>query len=296
MIELRALKLFINLAEELHFGRTADRCGIAQSALSTQIRRIEDQIGARLFERGRRSDVKLTRAGRTFLTEARALIEQAERAERIGRMAGRGEAGPARIGFVLSAAMSGVLPAMLAAVRRSLPDIAIEAEPIDTPEQIAAIADRRLDLGIIRPRPIYPPGVRVQLVHSEDLLVALAADHPLAARPSIASADLAGETFIFPQFSDSNGFADTIARLSGSGLFRAGSTLRTRDFVTAISLAAARYGVVLAPRCMSNLRLSDIVFRPLSDHQDQAHLVAAWSEHSNARLVEVVLAVMIDKS
>jgi DNA-binding transcriptional LysR family regulator len=289
MIELRALKLFAALADTLHFGRTAEQHGVAQSVLSAQIRRIEDRIGARLLERGRRSSVALTPAGRTFLAEARLVIEQAGRAERIGRMAGRGEAGPARIGFVLSAALSGVLPDALAAIRHALPALTIEAEPMETPEQIAAIADGRLDLGFIRPRPSYPPGVQVRTVHSEDMLVALASDHPLAARPSIASSDLAGETFIFPQFGDSEGFADTIARLSGTGFFHPGPTLRTRDFVTAISLAAAGYGVVLAPRCMRNLRLDNIVFRPLSDHRECADLIVAYSRHANQRLIDVLL-------
>lgn len=292
MIELRALSLFVALADELHFGRTAEKYGIAQSALSAQIRRIEDRIGTRLFDRGRRSAVSLTAAGRTFLAEARLVLDQAERAQRIGQMAGRGEAGPARIGFVLSAALSGVLPSALAAIRRSLPELAIDAVPLETPEQIAAIADGRLELGFIRPQSSYPPEMQVRAVHSEELLIALSRDHPLAASTSIASAQLAGETFIFPQFSDSEGFADTIFRLSGSGFFHPGPTLRTRDFVTAISLAAAGYGVVLAPRCMSNLQLDNIVFRPLSDHRDEAQLALAWSRHASQRLIDVVLTAL----
>ncbi|MFD1787564.1 LysR family transcriptional regulator [Sphingomonas floccifaciens] len=115
MIELKAMRLFVALADELHFGRTANRLGIAQSALSTQVLRIEDRLGALLFDRGRRSAVSLTQVGRIFLVEARAAIAQVERAERIGRMAGRGEAGPARIGYVLSAALSGALPNALSA-------------------------------------------------------------------------------------------------------------------------------------------------------------------------------------
>jgi DNA-binding transcriptional LysR family regulator len=289
MLDARTLKMFVTLAEELHFGRTAERLGVAQSVLSAQIMRIEDRIGSRLFDRGRRAAISLTRAGRAFLVEAQAAVEQLERAERIGRMAGRGEAGPIKAGFVLSAALSGCLPAALAAIRAELPLIEVQAEPMETPELIAAVADGRLDLAFIRPRPAYPANVEVRIVHREELLVALPTGHALAVRSAIASAELAGETFIFPQFSDTEGFGDTIARLSGAGLFHPGATVRTRDFVTAICLCAAGYGVVLAPRCMTNFTLPGVVFRSLADHRDQAHLALAWGPTAAPKVIEIVL-------
>lgn len=289
MLELRALRLFIALAEERHFGRTAERNGIAQSVLSAQIARIEDRIGTRLFERGRRAAVTLTPAGRTFLTEARATVAQAERAERIGRMAGRGEAGQARIGYVLSAALSGLLPARLAAIRQALPLIEIEAVPMETPEQIAAIADGRLDLGFIRPRAAYPAGVSACILHREAMLIALPAADPLAERPRLTAAQLADATFIFPQFGDSDGFSDAIARLAARGGFTPRATLATRDFVTALSLCAAGYGVVLTPLCMTKLALEGVVFRPLTDHRDEAHLAMLWSQGTSPRLRDVAI-------
>lgn len=290
MLDTRALQMVLALAEELHFGRTADRLGISQSVLSMQVLRTEDRIGTRLFERGRRSAVSVTAAGRTFLAEARAAVAQMERAERIGRMAGRGEAGPAQLGFVLSAALSGCLTQALAAIRLALPDLDIRAEPMETPEQIAAIADARLDLGFLRPRATYPANVCTRVVHSERMLIALAANHPLAGETRIAPAALARETFIFPQFTDTEGFGDTIERLSAAGLFRPEASLRTRDFVTAVSLAAAGYGIVLAPRSIAYLGIAGIVFRPLAGHDDEAQLAVAWREGANPRVLDVVLS------
>jgi DNA-binding transcriptional LysR family regulator len=292
MLDPRALRMFVALAEERHFGRTAERLGVAQSVLSTQILRLEDRIGARLFSRGRRSVVSITPAGEVLLVEAQSAIAQLERAERIGRMAGRGEAGTANIGFVFSAVMSGVFPTALTAIRDALPQLAIAAEPMETPEQIAALADGRLDVGFIRPRPTYPENVEAHVLHAEALLVALAADHPLAGRAALSPGDLAGETFIFPQFGANDGFAETTARLLGNGAFEPARTLRTRDFVAAISLASAGYGIVLAPTCMRRMQLDSIVYRPLTGQHEAVHLAVAWNRHANPRLVETVLTVL----
>lgn len=288
MIEVRALKLFLALADELHFGRTAERLGLAQSALSNQILRIEDRIGARLFERGRRSAVSLTPAGRVFVGEARLAVAQVERAERIGRMAGRGEAGPAAIGFVFSAALSNCLGQALAALRAALPALEISAEPMETPEQIAAVSDGRLDLGFIRPRSTYPANVSARIIHREGLRVALAASHPLASHDAIPAAALAGQPFIYPQFSDTDGFGGTIERLADLGLHEPGPRLRTRDFVTALSMAAAGYGVVLAPESLQRLGLGDLVYRRIVGHSDQTHLALTWREGANACLLDVM--------
>lgn len=289
MIELRALQMFLLLAEELHFGRTAEALGIAQSALSNQIRRIEDKIGARLFERGRRSAVSMTPAGHTFLAEAKATIAQAQRAEDIGRMAGRGEAGHARIGFVLSAALSGVLSGSLGYVRRELPLMKIDAEPMETPEQIDGIAHGRLDVGFIRPRAVYPPGIEVQVVHKEGLLIAMCSGHALADKDRILAQDLASETFISPQFNDTDGFAETIVRLSTVGGFDAAPAMRTCDFVTATALAGAGYGMVLAPVCMAHIHRRDVVFRRIHDFDFEVQIVLAWNLKANLRLVETLL-------
>ncbi len=289
MIETRSLVAFLALAEELHFGRTAERLGLAASVLSSRISRIEDLTGAKLFERGRRSAVSLTLAGRMFRDEALAAARQIERAEMIARMAGRGEAGPARIGFVTSAALTGCLTAVLQGVRTRLPDLDIQAEPMDTPEQIGAVAEGRLDLGLIRPRTSYPDGVMSEVVHSEGLMVAVAVDHRLAAELELDAAALAGESFIFPQFSEPDGFSSSMDRLARSGLFEVGSSLRTKDFVSAVALAAAGYGVALAPASVSHLQLAGVRYLRISDHRDQVELVAIWRREGNARLVEAAV-------
>ena len=293
MLETRALAFFIALADELHFGRTAERLGLAQSALSTHILRLEDRLGTRLFARGRRSAVQLTPAGRTFLAEARLAVAQAARAEQIGRMAGRGEAGPAHLGYVLSAALGGSLVTALGAIRNALPELAVEAEPMDTPQQLAALLDGTLDIGFIRPRAAYPAPVKTMIVHRDPLLVGLAASHALARLDRIPLAALEPETLIFPQFGDGGDFDTTVDRLSRRGGFVPSKILKTRDFITAIAFVAAGHGVVIAPQVMAKLGIGDILFRPLDGYEEEAELALAWRDDANPTLVQVVRASLI---
>lgn len=287
MIEVRALTMFLALAEELHFGRTADRLGVAQSVLSSQILRIEDRIGIRLFERGRRSAVTLTTAGRTFLAEARLAVTQLERAERIGRMVGRGEAGPVRIGFVMSAALGGFLTRALAAIRKELPAIEVHAGTMDSPDQIAAVSDGRLDLGFIRPRLAYPDNVEARAIHLDDMLVVLSEEHPLTAKARVSSADLANETFIYPRFPDADRFAEIVGKLSGAPRDDTRNMI-TRDFVTAISLAAAGYGVVVAPRSIGSLGIDGVALRDLTDNEERVALTLISRRSWNPTLMAVL--------
>lgn len=294
MIEARALQLFITLADRLHFGRSADALGISQSVLSTQILRIEDRIGTRLFNRGRRAAVSLTPAGYTFLVEARLAIEQLNRVELIGRLAGKGEAGPVKIGFVFSAVLTGCLRKGLEGIRRELPFLDVQPEPMETPEQIAAIADGRIDVGFIRPRSAYPESVEARTIHSEGLVIALSRDHPLANTSPLLPESLAGERFIFPQFSSGDGFGETIDRLATLGGFSPQPSIRTRDFVTAIAMASAGYGVALAPRSMDHFALDGVMVREVQGLDEKVDLALAWRSGSNLRLVNELLAAFSD--
>jgi DNA-binding transcriptional LysR family regulator len=280
--------MFVALAEQLHFGRTADRLGIAQSVLSTQILRIEDRIGTRLFERGRRSAISLTTPGETFLAEARLALAQLERAERIGRMAGRGEAGPVRIGFVMSAALGGSLIAALTTIREHLPAVDIQVEPMDSPDQIAAVSDGRLDLGFIRPRAVYPDNVAAKTIHLDDLVVVCSEKHPLSTKPFLAPDDLRDETFIFPKFPDSEVFGDIVRQFSDARGADPRHSIATKDFVSAISLAAAGYGIVIAPRSAGLLGINGVVLRELSTWDEHVALSLIWRRNWNPRLLNLL--------
>ena len=179
-MELRHLRYFVAVAEELHFGRAAERLRIAQSALSTQIQALERHLGVRLLQRSKRSSVALTDAGMLVLEEARRTLRQAERTELVGRRAGRGELGRIEIGYVVSAALAGVLSSTVSSFRRNHPAVDIRVQELATPRQLDELAAGRLDVGILRPRPRYPVGILAVRLLREPLMIALPQDPPFA--------------------------------------------------------------------------------------------------------------------
>src|SRR5271163_2837869 len=197
-LDVRQLRYFIAVAEELSFAGAADRLNVAQSAVSMQIKGLEEAFGARLLNRRKRAAVSLTEAGRLFLSEAVAAIRQLERAEQVGLLAARGELGRIEVGYVTSAAMNRILPGLLREYRRSHPAVQLRLTAMETPRQLEALAEGRLDAALIRPRPGYAAGVAAHVIHREALCVALAADHPLARRHTLHAADLGNEAFIVP--------------------------------------------------------------------------------------------------
>src|SRR5687767_2086529 len=186
-MELRHLRYFVAVAEELHFGRAAVRLHVSQPPLSQQIKALEEELGVQLFQRTRRH-VELTDAGRALLPEARAALEQAERAQRVAREAGAGARGRLVIGFVTSASYS-VLPAAVRALRRAWPSVEVTLREMVPSAQLEALEWREIDVGLLRP-PVDDARVEVEVVLEEPLLVALPARSALARKRGLALGDL----------------------------------------------------------------------------------------------------------
>lgn len=273
MLDPENLQAFVTLAEELNFVRAADRLSLAQSVISKRLMRLEDKVGARLISRNRRSKVDLTREGMQFLPLAKAALEHLEMVELRGRRIASGEAGALRIGYVFSAIMTGILPSLIRLVRSATPKVRIIPVAMETPEQIAAIGNERLDVAIVRPRPSYPKEVVARCVHREEVQLGLASDNPLAARALIACADLAGAQFIVPQFHEEVGLIDVINQIVRTGHLPAPNTICTKDFITAAGLAAADIGVAAVPRSLSSLKIGGLEYRPIVDLDASLELV-----------------------
>ncbi|MFF4840251.1 LysR family transcriptional regulator [Streptomyces collinus] len=182
-MELRQLTYFVAVAEELHFGRAAGRLHIVQSAVSQQIQRLERELGAELFDRSPRR-VRLTAAGERLLPEARAVLTAAERAR-------AAVAPPAGLRIGTSTGLGAHLDRVLAAFTAREPDVPVELFSLPAGERLAGVAAGRLDAAFVRAAE-PPPGVRVLPLWPDPLVAALPATHPLAARPEVALADLAG--------------------------------------------------------------------------------------------------------
>ncbi|MFC3574529.1 LysR substrate-binding domain-containing protein [Streptomyces yaanensis] len=182
-MELRQLSFFVTVAQELHFGRAAERLHIVQSAVSQQIQRLERELGAELFDRSPRH-VRLTAAGERLLPEARAVLAAADRAR-------AAVAPPAGLRLGTSTGLGAHLDRVLAAFARRLPDVPVELVSLPAAQRLARVADGRLDAAFVRAvEPV--PGIRVLPLWSDPLVAALPAGHPLAARAEIALDELVG--------------------------------------------------------------------------------------------------------
>src|SRR5437764_4022966 len=199
-MELRHLRYFVAVAEELHFGRAAERPNIAQPPLSRQIRDLEREIGAPLFERVPRG-VELTPAGRAFLPEARLTLAQAERAQRTAQRAAQGETGRLRVGFVEAATHSGILPDVLSFFRAHLPSVGLSLFELDALRQAEAFQDGRIDVGLLHSPPLDAARwLRVEPFYEEPVILAVSKTHRLAARARLTLASLTEESFVsFPR-------------------------------------------------------------------------------------------------
>jgi DNA-binding transcriptional LysR family regulator len=273
MLDARQLRYFIAVAEELSFAGAADRLNVAQSAVSLQIKGLEEAFGARLLNRRKRATVSLTEVGRLFLSEAEAAIRQLERAEQVGHLAARGELGHIEVGYVTSAVMNRILPSLLREYRRSHPAVQLRLTAMETPRQLDALAEGRLDVALIQPRPGYAAGVAARVIHREALCVALAANHPLARSHTLRAADLGGEAFIVPHVAT---FGSHLERLAAAGGFPIKIVHDVGDFVTALNMAAGGYGVAMAPESMGGLGFPEVVFRPLADFAEKVELAVAF--------------------
>lgn len=260
--ELRHLRYFVALVEEQNFARAATRLGIAQPGLSQQILNLETIVGVPLLDRSRRS-VKLTVSGQLLYDEARKILEQSDSALAALVRVGRGEAGRISIGYVASAAHSGALIDSISGFRRQHPGVELQLLETEMRQQLALIAEGRLDFGYIRPPAPLPLGIASFLILREPLVVALPADHPLAFRPDLDLAALESSTFITPRQPPDVGFhANTLATCAEAG-FRPQINATGRDFTTIVSMVAVGLGIAIGPASLSCLQLPGVRYVPL---------------------------------
>lgn len=197
-MELRHLRYFVALAEELHFARAAQRLNIAPPTLTVQIQEIERTLAARLFVRTKRS-VALTPAGEVFLVEARAVLERFARAENAGRRAGRGEIGRIAIGYVGSAAYAGVLQDQTRRFRAGFPAVEISAREWPMDALPGLVAEGQVDVGFVRLPMALPASLRTHVLLRDYFCLALPAGHPALGEGAVAPGALAGDAFVVPE-------------------------------------------------------------------------------------------------
>ena len=272
-MELRHLRYFMAVAEELHFGRAAERLHIAQPPLSQQIRQLEEELGVQLFQRTKRS-VKLTETGWAFLAEARRTLEQTQHAIQVAQRTERGEQGRLLLGFVGSATC-GILPKLLREFREQFPAIALSLHELTTSQQLQALHEQRIHLGVLHP-PVSQEIFATEPFSQEALVVALPERHHLAQQTSLSLAALANDPFVLPPRHLGTGFYDTIISLCQQAGFSPQVRQEAIQMQTIIGLVAAGFGVSLVPASMQQLKQEGVVYRSLDGASIGIELMLAW--------------------
>ncbi len=288
MVELRQLRYFVAVAEELHFTRAAERLGITQPPLSQQIQRLEAELGVALLTRDNRG-VALTEAGKVFLDGSRRILAEEERALHHVERVARGEVGSLTIGTV-SSAWYAFLPRVLRAFRRHYPDVEILANSMSTTEQVDRLVTGSLDVALLR-NPIDEPGIVSEVVISDSLMVAMPEAHRFSRCKQIELSALAQETLVILPRRYGPGGYDLIVQMCMEAGFKPRIFQETIEINAVVGLVNAGMGLSIVPASISNLRIEGIRYVPLAGDYPSWDLLMAWRECNVSPVLQVFLDV-----
>jgi DNA-binding transcriptional LysR family regulator len=292
-MELRHLRYFLAVADELHFHRAAARLHISQPPLSQQIRALERELGVTLLARNRRR-VALTAAGASFRDDARMILAAVDRAAERARSVARGSLGTLSVGFVGSAMFSPTLPDILREFRARNPDVELLLRELPTVAQLNALTGGELDVGVIR-GPIaereLDPGLELMTIQREHLVAALPAAHPLAARRRLRAESLRGETFVILARREAPGLFASLASTMGEAGGVPEDVLEVAEMQTIISLVAGGFGVSLVPESVGQIDRSGVAFRAIAGRTPMIELALAWRSAATSPVLEAFLAM-----
>lgn len=260
-MEFRHLRCFTVLAEELHFGRAAQRLSMTQPPLSLNIQQLEASVGARLFERNSRG-VSLTAAGDAFLPRATALLEQAAQAAREARDVGQGLAGQLQIGFAGTVLYRG-LPQVLREFAAAHPKLRLALLELSSSEQLVELVHDRLDLGFVHTTRV-PAGFSQILVSSQPFMACLPAKHPLAGESRLSLDQLNGNPFAIVMRAVSPDYHDRILGACADAGFEPALAFGLRHWLSVVSVIAQGLGVGLVPAALQQAGLPGVAFVPLA--------------------------------
>ncbi|MEO8004145.1 MAG: LysR family transcriptional regulator [Betaproteobacteria bacterium] len=295
-MELRHLRYFAAVAEELHFGRAAKRLHISQPPLSMQIRALEEELGVTLLNRTQRS-VSLTQAGNALLAEAKHILARVDQAILTTRRAGRGEIGELLVGFI-SVADYNVLPVVLREFRRRFPLVNLTLREATTDAQLRDLIAGRIDVGFVLP-PVNEPALESVAILREPLIAALPEKHPLARKPGkLALEKLKDAPFILFPRPYAPGLYDDIVSCCKAAGFSPRVEQEAIQMQTIVSLVSAELGVALIPASMMHLRRTGVIYKELRGGSPpmEIHLVWRRGDDLPALRVFIDVATQVAKS
>ncbi|MBE9100856.1 LysR substrate-binding domain-containing protein [Vacuolonema iberomarrocanum] len=272
-MELRLLRYFVVLAEELHFGRAAERLHLTQPALSKQIAALERELDLALLTRTKRV-VLLTEAGRVFLEQAKQILAQAEAAVHLTKRTARGEVGTLTIGFTATAFYT-VLPGLLRRFCDRFPKVELHLRELATEAQVKALNDRQIHLAFLHP-PIDGRGLALHPIIEEQFLVVLPKQHPLLSYTAIPIAALAEEAFIIHPRHEGPILYDGFMQFCQQFGIQPNIVHESISLATRVCLVAAGIGVTFVSECVQPMVGSEVECRPLVESLLTLKCAAAW--------------------
>ena len=290
-IELKHLRSFLAVAEEMHFGRAAERLYVAQPALSRQIRGLERELGTDLIDRTSRP-IRLTTAGAAFLPEAQAAVQQAGRAVDTGRRAARGELGQLSVEATFWA-YNAIVPQVIRAFRAHAPGVSLELSTAAGPTtQVDGLQKERLDVCFtaFARWPVGRRALKVEPLLEEQMVAIVADDHPIARRAEVGLEELAAESLISLSHAIVPGLIDRqMAIFHERGLSPA-PLQEAPDALALFTLVGAGLGVGVHMASFSNLRPPGVVFIPIAD-APTAKLLLVWRRDDEREILNSFIHV-----
>jgi len=271
-LELNDLRSFLVLSEQLHFRRAAEILHVSQPALSKQIRRLENMLGGQLLNRRSRG-LHLTSAGHVLLQHARQVIEDSDSAERITRLALKGEAGTLRVGFGIAVLARG-LPNLMLRFGKRFPNVDLSVRNMSTSDQTQALRNRTIDVGFVR-LPIRAEEIEAIPIVNERLMIVLSEHAPYDSKSGLAA--LSGAPFILPCRADSASFYDHVFRTCRAAGFVPKVVQEADVFFTVLNLVRAGLGVSIVPSAVRLMRVPQIRFAETRVSEAEWSIGIAWN-------------------
>ena len=287
-MEIRHLRYFVAVAEELHFARAAERLDIAPPTLSHSIAALETELGARLFLRKTKSAVALSDAGKRFFDEARIALRHFEHAETAGHRAARGEIGTIAVGYMHAASCAGVVPDSISTFRKKAPGVTFNMSHQDTFTQLKGIIDGSLDVGFIRRPQRYPAGLTGFVICRRPFWAAIPKDHPLAAQDSIKPVSLATENFVALTIEMEAGIWQNISAATPPSSSPQ-VTQRAADTFTLLTMVGAGLGICIVPEQLKLLNIPGVVYRRIVGASRMGEIAVAHRKNESGRAVKAYI-------